>query len=93
MSKTGSYTHTNNQPYRCEVIEEVDKMKQTSFRIHKLDGQPLDVELKDVSNIVVRGTTGTVRYGLTYFIVSVDQAEALADAWAAFLQEKQGSKK
>lgn len=68
-------------------------MKQTSFRIHKLDGQPLDVELKDVSNIVVRGHTGTVRYGLTYFIVPVDQAEALADAWAAFLHEKEGAEK
>jgi hypothetical protein len=68
-------------------------VKQTSFRIHKLDGQPLDVELKDVSNIVVRGETGTVRYGLTYFIVAVDQAEALADAWAAFLREKESGKK
>ena len=68
-------------------------MKQTSFRIHKLDGQPLDVELKDVSNIVVRGDTGTVRYGLTYFLVAADQAEALADAWASFLHKKKGQKK
>ena len=68
-------------------------MKQTSFLIRKLDGQPLDVDLKEVTNIVVRGDTGTVRYGLTYFIVAVDQAEALADAWAVFKHENEGNTK
>jgi hypothetical protein len=68
-------------------------VKRASIRIRKLDGQLLDVELKDVTNIVLRGDTGTVRYGLTYFIVAADQAEALADAWAAFMHEKEDAKK
>lgn len=62
-------------------------MKQTSFRIYRLDGQPLDLELQEITNIVIRGNIGTVRYGFNYLDLGAEQAEILADAWAAFLLE------
>jgi hypothetical protein len=57
------------------------------FRIYDQEGQPLDLRLKEISNIVVREGKGTVRCGFKYYETDVGQAKALADAWAAFLQE------
>ena len=62
-------------------------MNETKFRIYDQEGQPLDLQLKDITNIVVREDKGTVRCGFNYYETDVGQAKALADAWATFLQE------
>ena len=63
-------------------------MNETTFRIYDRDGQPTDLELTEVSNIVIRDDKAIVRYGFRYFDTDVGQAKALADAWATFLQER-----
>jgi hypothetical protein len=66
--------------------------RETFFRIYDRDGQPIDVQLKEISNIVVREDKGIVRCGFNYLQTDIGQAKALADAWAAFLKEESGQK-
>ena len=63
-------------------------MNETTFRIYDQEGQPTDVELTEVSNIVIRDDKGIVRYGFHYLTTDVAQAKALADAWATFLRQE-----
>ena len=63
-------------------------MSETSFRIYDQEGQPIDLRLKDITNIVVREERGTVRCGFDYYEMDVDQTKALADAWGIYLREE-----
>jgi hypothetical protein len=64
-------------------------VNESTFRIYDHEGQPTDLELKEISNIVVRDDKGMVRCGFKYYETDIGQAKALADAWAIFLQERQ----